>query len=386
MHFAAAASCKGTLDQLIERVLPCVQAAISGNQPDLGVLFLTNHFEDEAEAAARRIRLQTGVRTLLGCTAEGVIGPDHEYEGQPALSLWLATMPGATIRPFALDQASLEEATSPSAWHEVVQTAPGQPASCLVLGDPYTLDADALLGGFNEHLPGVAVFGGMASGAEAPGQTALILNDEVRREGAIGVALGGAGVIRMVVSQGCRPIGRPFVITRAERNIIYQLGGRKPLELLNDIFNEAPTSEQQLMRQGLFVGRVINEQQESFQSGDFLIRNLMGADEESGAMAVNDHVRVGITIQFHVRDAATATEDLRSLLKPHRTSPPQGALLFSCNGRGTRLFPTPDHDVGVLRETLGPIPVAGFFCAGELGPVGGKNFIHGHTASVALFG
>jgi small ligand-binding sensory domain FIST len=199
------------------------------------------------------------------------------------------------------------------------------------------------------------------------------------------VAISGEVEIRTVVSQGCRPIGKPFVITKGERNIIHQLGGHKPLEVLHHIFQEAPTSEQKLMQEGIFIGRVIDERRPTFERGDFLIRHLVGADENSGAIAIGDHVRMGTTVQFHVRDAATAHEDLRTLLDPHRQQPPAGALLFSCNGRGTRLFSQRDHDVTASREQLGSIPVAGFFCAGELGPVGGRNFIHGHTASLALF-
>jgi small ligand-binding sensory domain FIST len=225
----------------------------------------------------------------------------------------------------------------------------------------------------------------MASGTERPEQSALILNGEVHREGAVGAAITGALAIDMVVSQGCRPVGKPFVITKAERNVIHRLGGQSPLALLNEMFEQASEADQQLMRQGVFLGRVIDEHRPEFRRGDFLIRNLMGADEESGAVAIGDMARVGTTVQFHVRDAATADEDLRALLAPQKATPPAGALLFSCNGRGRRMFAKPDHDVSVLREVLGPMPVIGCFCAGELGPVGGKNFIHGHTASIALF-
>jgi small ligand-binding sensory domain FIST len=299
--------------------------------------------------------------------------------------VWFAELPGVELRPFAIEMADMGAANSPAAFQSLVQVQGDPPACYLVLGDPFTLDIDALLGGINRQVPGVPVFGGMASGAEAPGQTGLIWNDEVRHEGAVGVALAGDVPVRTVVSQGCRPIGKPLIITRAERNIIHTLGGRKALDVLNEIFHALPTSEQALARQGLFIGRAINEQKETFQSGDFLIRNLMGADETTGVLAVNDPVRVGITVQFHVRDATTADAELRSMLKTEAGTKPGGALLFSCNGRGTRMFPMPDHDVRVLQEVLGPMPVAGFFCAGELGPVGGKNFIHGHTASIALF-
>jgi small ligand-binding sensory domain FIST len=225
----------------------------------------------------------------------------------------------------------------------------------------------------------------MASGAEAPGQAALILDDETFRDGAVGVALSGALDVSTVVSQGCRPIGKPFIITKAERNIIYELGGQKPFELLRKIFESSSEADRALMQQGVLLGRAISEHKDKFQRGDFLVRNLIGADEESGAIAVGDLVRVGVTVQFHVRDAASAGEDLRTLLANEAEPRPVGALLFSCNGRGTHMFPERDHDVRMTRQVLGGPPVAGFFCAGELGPIGGKNFIHGHTASLAIF-
>jgi small ligand-binding sensory domain FIST len=189
------------------------------------------------------------------------------------------------------------------------------------------------------------------------------------------------------VSQGCRPIGRPFVVTKAHDNVIEHLGGKPALAVLRDTVNELPEPERQKLANGLFVGRAINEYRENWGRGDFLVRNVMGVDQEAGALAVTDYVRVGQTVQFHMRDAATATEDLALLLEGRATPerPPAGGLLFSCNGRGTRMFEQPCHDVGAARKAMPKTPVAGFFAAGELGPVGGRNFIHGHTASFALF-
>ena len=190
------------------------------------------------------------------------------------------------------------------------------------------------------------------------------------------------------MSQGCRPIGRPMIVTKVERNLIRELGRRPSLEVLRELFEELPEDERELVQSGLHIGRVINEYQEEFRRGDFLVRNVMGSDDQGG-IAITDLVRVGQTVQFHVRDAETADEDLRSLVDTDRIDHPRakvaGALLFSCNGRGTRLFAEPDHDVGVLRERFGPIPVAGFFAMGEIGPIGGQNFVHGYTASVVLF-
>jgi small ligand-binding sensory domain FIST len=230
--------------------------------------------------------------------------------------------------------------------------------------------------------------GGMASGAQMPGENRLICGQAVVEHGAVGVLIQGPIKVRSVVSQGCRPIGRHLVITRGQENIIAELGGRPPLAHLQELWAELSPADQKLFQRGLHIGRVINEYQGEFQRGEFLVRNVLGLDRESGSLAITDRVRVGQTVQFHVRDAATADEDLHTLLKENlqgQPEKPQGALLFTCNGRGTRLFPQPHHDAGVIRQEAGPLPLAGFFAQGELGPVGGQNFIHGFTASVVLF-
>jgi small ligand-binding sensory domain FIST len=258
----------------------------------------------------------------------------------------------------------------------------------LIVGDPFSLPTDLLLLRVNEDYPGLRIVGGMASGVSAAGQCRLFLDGTVHNEGAVGVLLQGSFGLRPVVSQGCRPIGRPFVVTKGEENVILQLGGKPPLSVLQELWQSLDERDKKLFQQGLHVGRVINEYQSDFQRGDFLIRNVIGLDRTTGALAITDRVRVGQTLQFQVRDAATADEDLHALLQfdlVAHVKPPVSALLFSCNGRGSRLFGVADHDVGVLRAEAGPIPVAGFFAQGELGPVGGQNFIHGFTASVALF-
>jgi small ligand-binding sensory domain FIST len=255
-----------------------------------------------------------------------------------------------------------------------------------LLGEPYSFPADWLLERLNEDRPGVPVLGGMASGGHAPGENRIIFNRQAPRQGAVGVMIHGPVRIRAVVSQGCRPSGRHYVITRAEQNIIQELGGRPPLAALEELFASLPPADQLLARQGLHVGRVINEYQDHFDRGDFLVRNCLGADRDTGALAIGDYVRAGQTVQFHVRDAATADEDLRALLaQAKHDGDAQAALLFTCNGRGRRLFDRPDHDAGLLAELLGAVPVAGFFAQGEMGPIGGKNFLHGFTASAALF-
>jgi small ligand-binding sensory domain FIST len=227
----------------------------------------------------------------------------------------------------------------------------------------------------------------MASGG-GPGENLLFLNDQTIDVGSIGVVVRGGPKIRTIVSQGCRPIGTTFVVTKAERNIIYELGGITPLERLEKVYMDLPERDKQLVNNGVHLGVVMNEYQEVFQRGDFLIVNVHGADRASGALSTGGLMRVGQTVQFHIRDAETADEDLRHLLERCPAAAPgkaRGGLLFSCNGRGTRMFPGPNHDAAAIQELLGPLPLAGFFAQGELGPVGRKNYIHGFTASILLF-
>jgi small ligand-binding sensory domain FIST len=205
----------------------------------------------------------------------------------------------------------------------------------------------------------------------------------------VGAVLAGGFDFRTVVSQGCRPIGRHLVITKAEGNVIFEVGGRPTLAVLKEVLDSLSARDQRRVREGLHVGRVINEGQPTFKHGDFLIRNPVGIDPESGALAVGDLFRRGQTIQFHVRDADAAREDLRALLGEFSKSlggrRVEGGFLFSCNGRGARLFGRPNHDTGLVHEALGEFPMAGFFCAGEVGPVGGKNFLHGFTSALGFF-
>jgi small ligand-binding sensory domain FIST len=257
----------------------------------------------------------------------------------------------------------------------------------LALGDPYSFAAELLLELVNDEYPGAPVIGGMASSASQPGENVLFCNGEVHRSGMVAAFLEGDLRVRTLVSQGCRPIGQPFVITRCDRNIIFELGGMPAFKRLEDVFRSLATHEQAMVQRGLHLGRVVSEYRDHFEQGDFLVRNVVGVDSESGAIAIADFVRPGQTVQFHVRDADTADAELRQLLaREKREAGPNrsAALLFTCNGRGTRLFPQPNHDADAIAQAFGQLPTAGFFAAGELGPVGGRNFIHGFTASIAL--
>jgi small ligand-binding sensory domain FIST len=269
---------------------------------------------------------------------------------------------------------------SVTGWPEEV---PFEPAGLFLMADPFTFPVEAFIDWVAQAHPGLPVIGGMASAARGPGGNRLVLDNSVRVGGAVGAILGPGVELAAVVSQGCRPVGHPLAVTRAEGNVVYELGGQPALERLVDLARRelAERDVALINAGGLHLGRVIDEHKAEFGRGDFLVRNVIGADRSAGAIAVNDVVELGTTVQFHLRDAVAADEDLRTMLDGRHAD---AALMFTCNGRGTRLFGAPHHDAGALAETLGEIPMAGFFAAGELGPVGGRNFLHGFTASIAL--
>jgi len=360
-----------------------------GAPADLALVFASHHHAPEFSALAAQIASALETDRLLGCTGESIVGGGREIEGRPAVSLWAARLPGVSVEPMHLEFVQTAEGGTFTGWPESLSAEWPSGAALLLLAEPFSFPADQLLARLNDDRPGVQVLGGMASGANRPGENRLLLGRDQLAGGAVAALVHGPLTVRSVVSQGCRPIGRHLLVTKAEQNVILELSGKPALAQLREVFQELSPRDQSLIQQGLHVGCVINEMQGEFGRGDFLVRNVIGADAQSGAVAIGDYVRRGQTVQFHVRDQETADEDLRALLSATAQNDrpaPAGALLFTCNGRGTRLFGRPDHDAGVVQETWSEIPLAGFFAQGEIGPIGGKNFLHGFTASVALFG
>ena len=352
--------------------------ALDGEDADLVVCFVSPHFVGATEDISFALRNLLEPRVLLGMTAVAVVGGAREVEDGPALSLFAACLPDATLTTAELTLVHTHDGNAITGWPSLDH----EPSTMLLLADPFTFPIDALLPRLNEDRPGLKVVGGAASAARGPGGNRLLLDDTVTSSGAVGVLLDGID-IRTVVSQGCRPLGEPFVVTRADRNSVVELGGRPALARLQDCAESASEDDRMLMRAGLHLGVVVDEHQVDFGRGDFLVRNVLGADERGGGVIIAGEVEVGQTVQFHVRDAAAADEDLRALLAD--VDDTAAALLFTCNGRGRHLFGVPDHDAGLVDDLLGPLPSAGAFCAGEIGPIGGRNFLHGFTASLALF-
>jgi small ligand-binding sensory domain FIST len=379
--FGAAVSTAPDHQQALDEVVPAVLGQV-GERPDLVVCFFSMEHAAVAGGIALGLSERTGTATIIGCTAGGVIGGRRELEDPPALSLWAARLPGVRLKPFALEVVELADGYGVTGWPDL---DPAERPDVLLLPDPFSFPADSFIRRLDEDQPGIRVIGGMASGANGPGLHRLLLGPAALEAGAVGVAITGPVEVRTVVSQGCRPIGSPFTVTRGEGNVIQELGGRPALQRLRELIVGASAADQALLVSGVQLGRVIDEHKASFERGDFLIRSLIGVDEQVGALAIGDQVEVGQTLQFHVRDAAAATEELDLLLAPVPGWDPQGALLFSCNGRGRHFFNEPDHDAARVAKATGDAPMAGFFAQGELGPVGGQNFLHGFTASMALF-
>jgi len=356
---------------------------------DLGILYICPWPPYDPLKLFRAIKARGNIRHLICCTCAGIIGGEREIEGRPSASLMLVRLPQVKLVPFALTQPVLESIKVNEDWYNLLDVYPNEKPSFVVFADPFAFDGNSFISGINQAYPGSPIVGGLASAASGPGENVLILDGEVMKEGLVGVCLTGNLRVETVVSQGCRPIGNTFIVTRAQRNIIYELGGRPFYKVLEEVLSNGTDYDRHLAHEAIFVGIAMNEYKEKFQRGDFLIRGVIGVEPQSGAGAVGDHMRVGQTVQFHLRDAKTANEDLHELLKQYKSKKQatvaHGAFVFSCNGRGINLFNERDHDIRIIQHHLGPVPAAGFFCAGEIGPVGGTNFLHGFTNSMALF-
>lgn len=353
--------------------------------PDLVALFASGHWAPDFDPLVRRARDLTGAGVLIGCSGGGVIGPATEIEDVPALAMLALALPGARLRGVHLTHDDLAACATGDDVRRLTGIPLDDVDGCLVLADPFHLDAEGLLRSLAGAYPGVPLIGGLASSIPSAQTTHVFLDERCHDQGAVCLAVGGTYTLRALVSQGCQPIGQAWTITAVERNVIATIGNRPAYEVLVETFNALPAEDQQRARRNLLVGLAIDERRDSFGRGDFLIRGLTGADPRSGALAIAALPRVGQTVQFQLRDAAAADEDLRTM--PAALDPaarPAGAILCSCNGRGAGLFGAPHHDAQRVAERLGPLPLAGLFCNGEIGPIGGRPFVHGFTASLGL--
>lgn len=379
MPFASALSEHPVATAATGEVTGAVLEAL-GDRPDLVMVVGTRPHAGALEDIAHTVTSVLHPSTMIGGIAEAAVGTAREVEESPALSLWAGRV--GPVASLSVGATRLADDT----WH--FDGWPGrfafEPSALLLLADPFTFPAEEFLAWLEEAAPGLPVVGGHLSGARGTGGTRLLLDGRVQTSGAVGAVLGGGVDVAAVVSQGGAGFGHPLTVTRSDRNVIYEVAGRPAVECLVEQveLGLGPAEMHAVEAHGLLVGRLVDEHLIEPGPGDYLLRALVGADRASGAVAVDDRIPLGSTVRFHRRDAATADGELAALLRDRRAD---AALLFACNGRGTRLFDSADHDAAAVAAALGPVPTGGYLAAGELGPVGGRNFVHGFTASMALF-
>jgi len=373
-------------------------SVLAGEAADVAIVFASGAHLAAPEAALEAVQSVLSPGALIGCGAGGVLGSGRELESGTALAVWAGSFGGGgRVRTFhaSLGEGGLSggSAGGPAGAARLAGSVSGLPdmegcSGAIMLCDPYTFPADAVLARLAHEAPELPVLGGLASAQTPEGGAALFFGEEMRERGAVGVALEGVQM-RPCVSQGAAPLGREVTITAAEGNMIHELAGRPALETIQTLIAELTPREQALVAGGLLIGIVIDSGKPEYGPGDFLVRGVLGADPESGSVAVGATVAIGQVVQLHARDARSADEDLRHALQLQRAAlgdrPPVGALLFSCNGRGMAMFGEPNHDAALVQSELSGAPAAGFFAAGEIGPVGGRSYLHGFTATVAVF-
>lgn len=386
---AIAARWKGGWDEGgLARWAESVRARLDAPAVTFATVFLSPALRDVAADVIEVLRLHARLPLLVGCSSTGLVVNGEELEDDAGLVLGLHYLPRAGVRAFHLTQENLEKGAAPGHWNRWTGLGPSDVRGWLMLADPGGFDGERWLSQWNAAFPGIPMVGGLAGGPDLESGSQLFIDGQVYCEGVVVLGLTGAVDLETVVSQGCTPIGEPWIITETDRNFILRIGNQPAYHVLLETFNGLSREEQARAQGNLFVGFASSEYREDFRRGDFLVRNLMGADPKQGVLAVGAVPRVGQTIQFQRRDPAAATEDLGWALARARERlggrPVVGGFLFVCHGRGHRLFGSPHHDAGLLQEQLGPLPVTGFFCHGEVGPVGGRNFLHGYTAAAGV--
>jgi len=376
MRFAAAVSDAEAWGRATDAVVAELRRGLDGAPADLVCLFVSPHHEPAWRSVAERVRSELPHALLLGCSARSVLAAGRELEEAPGIAALAASLPGVFLHPFQLGASTAPDLPGP------------EDAHVLLLVDPFGADLEAWVPALDARFPRGAKIGGVASGASQPGRNLLFLGEAAVSAGAVGVVLSGDLAVDTVVAQGCRPVGPPLFVTGARENVLYELDGQRPLDVLQRIFAAASPAEQRLFQGSLFLGIELQAEQSRFESGDFLVRNLIGSDPGSGALRVAANLEGHRVVQFHLRDGDAAAEDLERRLARYAAGSAKdaaGALLFSCLGRGEGLFGEADHDSRAFERALGPLPLAGFFCNGEIGPVEGRTFLHGYTSAFGIF-
>ena len=393
MQWSNALSTRPSLEAAISEVVDQAVGKLS-TQANLGIAFISSAFTSEYSRFLPLLAEKLDVPVLIGCSGGGVVGTNvsgtaEEFEDEPALSLTLAYLPEVNIHPFHVVAEELPDLdSSPNAWMDLIGVPQNSTPQFILLSSNIGSGINDLLKGLDFAYPDSVVVGGQASGGMA-NRIALFCNNKLYAEGSVGVALTGNITLDTIVAQGCRPIGTPHQIGKCDRNIILEIDEQVPLMLLRDLIASLSEEEKVLAQNSLFVGVAMSEFKQDLQQGDFLTRNILGVDPAAGAIAVGDYLRPGQSIQFHLRDAQTSAQDLEFLLNKYQQqqtdkSSPVGALLFSCLGRGEGLYGKPNFDSQLFQRYVKDIPLGGFFCNGEIGPVGDSTFVHGFTSVFAI--
>lgn len=388
MIWASALSTLPTTSTALTELKRAVDQQLDGRRPDLVCAFASSHHSDNYLQIAQRISVHFSPRASIGCSAAGLVGGGYEKEQGPALVLCAAYLPGVEIHPFHATANQCPNAdASPDAWADLVGAGREQHTHFILLANlagPPAFDPRPLLAGLDFAYPGCTQIGGLASASD---YNAFFLDGALHSNGLVGVALQGNLHVDALVARGCRPIGQPMTANTCEDHLLFQLDDRPASQVLADLYHSLPAADQERMRQGLLIGVASTELKDELEPEDFLMRNIVHMDHEKGYLAIGDTLRPGQTVQFHLRDAAAASEDLEILLERYccEGSEPAGALLFTCTGRGQQLFGTANYDSNTFFKRVGDVPLTGFFCNGEIGPIGRDTHLHGYTSSFGLF-
>ena len=388
MKWASAISESANVEEAVSECAESIKSIV-GNSPDLVFVFPSFNFSGQFKDISNALSQHFENSVIMGCSGNGVIGAGREVEHTPGFAMCAAELPEVEITPFHISDSDLPDGDDPpNKWENVLGVSRESRPNFVLLADPFSVRGENLLMGMDYAYPDCKIVGGLASGGTQPGSNALYLNNITYDHGIAGVALSGNIEISTIVAQGCKPIGSLSRITKCERNILQELDGRSPFDILGETYNELNEADQKLFQNSLFLGVVMDPFESSPGIGDFLIRNIVGANPDAGQLAVGQMLREGQLVQFHLRDAQTSTENLSNMLDEYRSTPfgPEtGALMFSCLGRGKYLYEAPAHDTDLFREKIGALPLTGFFCNGEIGPVSGSTFLHGYTSSFGIF-
>ncbi|OIP73524.1 MAG: hypothetical protein AUK48_09825 [Oscillatoriales cyanobacterium CG2_30_44_21] len=393
MNWVTSLSTKISLEAAVQDLAQQVLALLGDRSLDLGFLFVSTAFASDYPRLLPLLAEKLPIKKLIGCSGGGIVGNGQEFEDKPAISLLIGHLPDAEVKIFHLDDSDLPDLdSSPDRWQSLTGVDPATEPNFVLVGDPFSFPINDLIQGLDFAYPNAVKVGGLASSGGMGANALFCFYEEGKyklyRTGLLGVALWGDITIDPVVAQGCRPIGKILQVSECERNLILGLEGKPPLSLLQDTVGGLSQSDRELAQHSLFIGVVMNEFKANPSQGDFLIRNIIGVDPRSGAIAVGDRMRPGQRIQLHLRDGKASAEDLEEAMINYLNhlnleSPniaPTAALMFSCMGRGERLYNKPNFDSEILQKHLGLIPLGGFFCSGEIGPVGGTTFLHGYTS------